>query len=482
VRDAELEVERAQARVDAEGPLVQLRAAQALELHVDGRREVLAPGRTLERRLAESLQLSLPDALDLTVVAGAGAAERLKLLEEKRTRWRSLCVEIGVAGHADAVAALAARRHGERRLEERERARDELRAGQDDVALASRRRHLAERVAELAARCDPQLTLPAQTPGGDVASDDASEDLERTRCGWEEAERRRDALSLRYRELAERHHETVVRLELATQSFGDLESRLLAARAEESDEALALARDGRGARARAVEVEAQEAAKQLSRCDPEAAEAGLSAARERREQCARALADLRDESLQLATRLELRGEAGLYEQWERTCAEAERLARVADARQRRARAAATLHDALEAERTRARRHYADPLEARIEALGRAVFGESFEVELDEELRVARRILGGVALAFEQLSAGAREQIALLARLACASLVGHDDGAPLVLDDALGHSDPERLARLGRMLERVAPDCQIIVLTCTPERYQSVAPAHVVRLG
>jgi chromosome segregation ATPase len=482
VRDAELEVERAQARVDAEGPLVQLRAAQPLELHVDGRRETVEAGALLERRLAESLQLSLPDALDLTVVAGAGAAERLKLLEERRTRWRSLCAEVGVAGHADAVAALAAQRDGERRLAERERALAELRDGRDDAALAARHAHLAEQVERLAARCDPQLTLTAEAPAADAATDEASEDLERTRRHWEEAERRRDALSLRYRELAERHHDTVVRLELATQSFGDVESRLLAARAEQSDEVLALARDGRGARARELESEAREGARRLAECEPEAAEAALAAARARREACARALAALRDESLQLATRLELRGEAGLYEQWERAAAEAERLAREDAALQRRARAAATLYDALEDERVRARRHYADPLKARIEALGRPVFGADFEVELDDELRVARRIQAGVALDFEQLSAGAREQISLLARLACASLVGDDEGAPLVLDDALGHSDPERLTRLGRTLELAAPDCQILVLTCTPERYQSVAGAKLVQLA
>jgi len=482
VRDAELEVERAQARVEAEGPLVRIEALRALEVHVDGRREAVAPGQTFEHRLAESLQLSLPDALDLTIVAGAGAAERLKLLEERRTRWRSLCVETGVTGHADAVAALAARRDAERRVRERERTRDDLRGSQDDAALATRRAHLAERVGELAKRCDPQLALPAPVPASEVESGEAVEDLERIRRSWEEAERRRDALALRYRELAERHHESVVRLELATQSFGDLESRLLGARAEQSDEALALSRDSRSERARTLEAEAQAAAQQLSECDPETAEAALAAARQRREQCARELADARDESIQLATRLDLRGEAGLYEQWERAAADAERLARGVAAQQRRARAAATLHDALETERTRARHHYADPLKARIDALGRLVFGDDFEVELDEELRVARRIQAGVALAFEQLSAGAREQIALLARLACASLVGDHDGAPLVLDDALGHSDPERLARLGRTLELAAPDCQIIVLTCTPERYQSVAHAKVVQLA
>jgi hypothetical protein len=482
LRDAEQAVGRAQARVESEGPLVQLTAARQLEASIDGQREIIAAGESLERRLAESLQLSIPDALDLTIVAGAGAAERLKLLEEKRTRWRTLCVELGVADHADAIAALTGRQEALRRLREREHARDALRDGDDDAALAARRAHLEERVAELAARCDPQLSLPAPTPQSEPTRDGGGEDLEGIRAGWEEIERRRDTLSLRHRELAEGHHETVVRLELATQSFGDLENRLAGARAEQSDEALELARDTRSARARNLEAEAQEAAKRLADCDADVAEAQLEAARQRREGCARALSAARDESLQLAAQLEVRGEAGLYEQCQRARAEAARLARDATGQSRRARAAATLYDALDRERTSAQRHYADPLKSRIETLGRSVFGDDFQVELDEDLRVARRIQAGVALAYEQLSAGAREQIALLARLACATLVGDEDGAPLVLDDALGHSDPERLERLGRTLGLAAPGCQIFVLTCTPERYRSVVDAHVVQLG
>ena len=111
-----------------------------------------------------------------------------------------------------------------------------------------------------------------------------------------------------------------------------------------------------------------------------------------------------------------------------------------------------------------------------------VFGDDFAVELDDELRVARRVLGGRSLRFDQLSAGAREQIALLARLAVATLVSADGGAPLVLDDALGHSDAQRLEKIGRALSLAAPHCQILVLTCTPERYRHVQSAHAVPLA
>jgi hypothetical protein len=36
--------------------------------------------------------------------------------------------------------------------------------------------------------------------------------------------------------------------------------------------------------------------------------------------------------------------------------------------------------------------------------------------------------------------------------------------------------------VGRTLASAAPDCQILVLTCTPERYRHVENAHVVTLA
>jgi len=487
IRDAERAVERAQDRVDSEGPVVRLTAQRPLEASVDGHTERLEVGQTLEHQLTESMLLSVPETLELAVVAGAGAAARLKVLEEARTRWRTRCAELDVADHADAIATLAALGEAKRRLAGSERTRDELRRGDDDEALRKQLERMQARVSELAARRDPQLSLPSEASRGESQGtaesiEETTDGTSRARQAWDEAERLRDAIAVRHREVVERHHDLVVRLDLAERSFTDLDARLRRAREEQADENLELARETRAARARTLEAEALETARQLASADPDRAEAELDAARTRREACQRALTRARDERLQVTARLEVRGEAGLFEQAETARAEAERLSRDQQALERRARAAATLFAALDAEREQDRRGYASPLKAQIETLGRGVFGEDFQVELDDELRVARRIQGGVGLAFDQLSAGAREQIALLSRLACATLVGGEDGAPLILDDALGHSDAARLERLGTTLAEAAPSCQILVLTCSPERYQSVSDARVVQLG
>ncbi len=55
-------------------------------------------------------------------------------------------------------------------------------------------------------------------------------------------------------------------------------------------------------------------------------------------------------------------------------------------------------------------------------------------------------------------------------------------ASLILDDALGYTDPERLKLMGAVLAKAGRECQIIILTCVPDRYSNVGEATVVRLG
>lgn len=55
------------------------------------------------------------------------------------------------------------------------------------------------------------------------------------------------------------------------------------------------------------------------------------------------------------------------------------------------------------------------------------------------------------------------------------------GAPVILDDALGWSDPSRLQGMGAAINAAGSDCQVIILTCTPGRYAHIGNATVVRL-
>jgi uncharacterized protein YhaN len=80
-----------------------------------------------------------------------------------------------------------------------------------------------------------------------------------------------------------------------------------------------------------------------------------------------------------------------------------------------------------------------------------------------------------------LSSGTREQLSLLFRLACSMIVAKDGGTPLILDDALGYTDQERLRSMGVALARAARECQIIIFTCVPERYRNIGDATIVSM-
>ena len=125
--------------------------------------------------------------------------------------------------------------------------------------------------------------------------------------------------------------------------------------------------------------------------------------------------------------------------------------------------------------------YVDPFRNEVERLGRIVFGDSFEVEIDSQLRIVSRTVAGRTVPYESLSGGAKEQLGIVARLAGAALVAKEDGVPVVIDDALGFTDADRLTKMGAVFDVVAGDGQVIVLTCSPQRYAGVGGAHHIEL-
>ncbi|MFC9692879.1 AAA family ATPase [Kribbella sp. NPDC056951] len=149
---------------------------------------------------------------------------------------------------------------------------------------------------------------------------------------------------------------------------------------------------------------------------------------------------------------------------------------------RRAEAARRVYETLGRHRAAAQTKYSEPLQTRIEALGRGVYGPSFKIWLDDDLAVAERELDGVRLPIEALSTGAQEQLAIITRLAISHLVSTGDGSvPVIFDDALGWSDKARLRDMGALLGRAGDHGQVIILTCMPDRYEYVPKATFIKL-
>lgn len=273
------------------------------------------------------------------------------------------------------------------------------------------------------------------------------------------------------------------RRQAQAERIAELRDRLATERAETDDQAL-----DQHVRAQAAAVaeaaqalrDAQEA---VSRADVAGARARLAQARHRSSLLARARESALAELHTVAGSLEMAAGEGRDELHEQALLELEDARRSLAAVDRRARAARHLRDALLRHRDAAHRAYVRPYTQALEELGRQVYGPDFGVVVDDRLGLASRALGGVTVPFAELSGGAKEQLGILARLAVARLVDPTQGVPVVIDDALGYSDPQRLRQMGEVLASagVAHEVQVILLTCTPDRYAAIGGAHTVRL-
>jgi uncharacterized protein YhaN len=130
-----------------------------------------------------------------------------------------------------------------------------------------------------------------------------------------------------------------------------------------------------------------------------------------------------------------------------------------------------LRDTVKECLTEGREHYYAPVRRHLRPFLDDLFPGA-ELELGDGFAITG-IKRGRAEAFDRLSDGTQEQIAVLVRLAMgAMLAERDAAAPIILDDALVYSDDDRIERMFDALSRAGKNQQIIVLTC---RLRSFGP-------
>ncbi|MCZ2497216.1 AAA family ATPase [Xylophilus sp. Kf1] len=182
----------------------------------------------------------------------------------------------------------------------------------------------------------------------------------------------------------------------------------------------------------------------------------------------------------LTATLETTGALGLEE----TAAERQRLleqtGRRVDDLRRRARALDHLLVLLRQKRAALAQRLRAPLQVRLNHYLQILFpGASVEIgdNLVPSAITRQGTDGGESGAFDDLSMGAREQMGIVARLAYADLMAAA-GRPtlLILDDALVHSDDDRLGRMKRVLYDAALRHQLLVFTCHPEAWSDMGVA------
>ena len=84
--------------------------------------------------------------------------------------------------------------------------------------------------------------------------------------------------------------------------------------------------------------------------------------------------------------------------------------------------------------------------------------------------------------FEELSGGAQEQLALLTRLGLAEVLAGEGTLPIVLDDSLVNTDPERIRQIHRVLFRAADRLQVLLLSCHDVLFDGLGAEQVFRLN
>ena len=485
IEDAFQAVALARARLDGGAGDVSISAISAFDAVVDGAIVPMTPGSTKSRPIGDGIEIEVPGVVRVTARPGASAGG---LRDAHGAAEAAVTAALAAAGTADLAEARA--RNADLRVaaETVRRTREAFLA----VLAGERPAELEQRIVTLAARAVERAAAGDARPAGlSVPADDdeaaallevaeAADRTAATELGIaEEAERAARAAADTERTASE---ERRVALGIAEGRVRDLDAALAAARAEAADDVL----DGRSA---AADREAADAGAARAAADAALAEANPEQAEMLAENARKALQGMRDRQQDLSREqarflgsLAGRGEDGLGERLDLAEGELER-ARDALARlRRRAAAAKLLHDTMRRRRDDARRRYVLPLKQRLEGLGRVVFASDVTVDLREDLSIASLTRGGIPIAWEQLSVGTREQLGVLVRLACAELVAPDGGVPVMLDDALGWSDPGRLEAMGAVLARAGESSQVIVLTCFPDRYVHVGGATVLRVG
>jgi len=391
--------------------------------------------------------------------------------------------ELNAALEAGAVADLAAARSVHERRRELRSSRDRLTATLTGLCGDENADQLRSRLAQLQADqpAEPDLfatdTASARTEREAAEADRAAAQAE--------CENRRQLAAAAARRLAETTTRAAVLGNEAVTQRAELDAavtRLAGERASLSDEALAAKAEAERQLAHTAELRVAELEQTLAAAQPEMITAELTEAQEVAEALGRrrdaADATLNEICIELAV-LRSEGRKGRLDAAETELEHAtSQHTRVGD----RARAAQLLRSVMCRHRDDTRKRYVEPYRAELQRLGRPVFGPSFEIDVDSDLRILNRTLGGVTVPYESLSGGAKEQLGILARLAGAALVAKEDTVPVVVDDALGFTDPYRLAKMGEVFDSVGAHGQVIVLTCSPTRYDGVTGAHRIDLN
>lgn len=470
---ATVAVERARIRAESASARVEVSAVADVAVRIgDDTVELVAGGAHAVVASADT-DVEVPGLVRVRIVPGAPAADSHALLGAAREHLAGLLDGAGVAS-VDAASTEHERLRGLAADRDRLRATCDGLLGDDVVEV------LRRRLAELTDLSDDgEAAIDADAAKANLATAVAAH-----RAAVEAATASRSAAAAAAAEAGD----VATRFSVLAAKLGGLRdqwhsgtAQLAAQRAAATDEHLAVAAEEAAQRMREAATRVDTLTREFVGMQPDSVAAELADATRVADDLAARHDTIGEELRDVAAQLKVYGTEGRRGRLDDALADYEHALAEHARLRRRSGAADLLRSVMTRHRDASRERYVEPFRREVERLGRIVFGDDFAVEIDATLRILSRTLTGCTVPFESLSGGAKEQLGIVARLAGAALVAKEDGVPVVIDDALGFTDAVRLQKMGEVFDAVGGDGQVIVLTCTPERYASVADATRVEL-
>src|ERR1700742_255171 len=474
IENAAAVVERTEGQLALVSATVEFVAATDIELVIGDQRVSLAAGEAWSSVANATTEVEIPGIVNARVTPGMSA---LDIQAQYDAAQQNLAAGLAAAQVAD----LAAARTTDQRRRELQSARDQLTAtlaglsGDEDVE------QLRSRFAEL--RSLPVLAVDVTIDAAAARAELLEAVAVRAQAGVDcETHRRVAALAMsKLTEVSTQATRLQDKLVTQRAELAVVVGRLTQQRATVADDILAATVQSDLAAAQTAAGRVAELAEQLAAKAPETAAAELAEAveaaatlRQRHEEIAHILHEIASQLTVFGTE----GRKGKLDAAEIQC---EHARDEHDRVGRRARAVQLLRDVMVRHRDTTRLRYVEPFRAELQRLGRPVFGPSFEVDVDSDLCILNRPLEGCTVPYASLSGGAKEQLGILPRLAGAALVAKEDAVPILIDDALGFTDPQRLIKMAAVFDTLGERGQVIVLTCTPARYDGIKYAQRIEL-
>jgi len=144
-----------------------------------------------------------------------------------------------------------------------------------------------------------------------------------------------------------------------------------------------------------------------------------------------------------------------------------------------------LYETLVENREKSARNVAPVFAAKLNEVAKLFFGEGVDFHVTEDFAIKSRYMDGSSVPINQLSTGAKEQLAILIRLTLSRLVQlgneNNEGVPVIFDDEFGHTDPQRLREMATLIAGMGTDQQFIFMTCYPNKFDDFKIAKKIDL-